>query len=1363
MRGAPILSAICPLSLPLLVHAEASIRDLTARIGRAKPQTRDGHSRGHPRSVILSLLLLLQVIPSLASAQVVRELDLVARHVIWDPVTRRLYASVMRPEAHGNSVAVIEPVSGTIERYVVVGNTPDRLAVSEDGAHLYVGVNGDHSVRRIDLAEFAVSPLAIDLGVDSYGGPNEAVSIAVLPGSPHSVAVGYGSSWSSTKAVAVFDDGVCRSKSATAYSPSELVFGEDAAHLYGGSDASGPFAWFAVDASGVTLIRNSEEQWGAPLRWDQGRLTSASGYVLDGATERVIGRYWDMSRAVAFDPDGKHVYFANWWGNIDQWDPNTFVRTWTAVLPTNATSSDANDLTALIAWDNGRLARQSLHSLQLIDVGAMVPLTISKSGHGDGVVSASPPISACRSLACTTPFPAGKTVTLFVEPGPNSRFLRWEGDPDCSDGVVTMTEATSCRAVFGQLTTGLGLEVPLDAHNLAYSSTTGKLYVTIPGGDSLRGNTVTEVDADTGDLGRAVWVGSDLGLLSMAKDGKTLWVGVNRGRALRKVDVESMTAGLQFSPTSAAGYDMAVLPNDPDSVVIAQKDGVHLYRNGVHAASWAPTAYAIYTLGLSTNGARAYGNDLHSRSLQRFDVTASGLVVGDITAPLSDDLVTVADGRLFLKDGSVVDPESLVTLGRISIGTPIWWPVIMPDLSNGTVSVAAVVSEDQLAPANGDIPTDTRLTRFDTASYALRDSRLVPGTTGWHGDASVSGDSNWTPDYSPSWNVPIVGLATGRDRLAYLGSALGMTYSERLLLVHFGEAVVDSVAVECDYGPIDIAVGGLDVDGEGSGTTPLLRRFARGSRVTIGAPATLNDKVFRAWSYDGIKTTANPITVSVSGSFPLKALYGYAPPSVMSVSPSSGIVTGGGTITVTGEGFRGPITLEIGGAYAVPSTLFGSTTIVATLPPHAAGVVSVKVTNGDGQSATLPSAFTYVPAVTLDTLTSTPPYPGAATTSVIWHATAHGGIGPLQFQFWLTGPAGATTLLRDWDASSEMTWTPDRAGTYAVEVRVRSNGSSATYEARLSSGLFSTVGEPQAGDPGDIPVPGDYDGDHISDVAVFRPSTGYWYIMRSSFPTSRTGKISIRWGLPTDVPVAGDYDGDGKADIGVWRPSTGHWYVLLSSRNYSMNSYLDVQWGYPTDRPMPGDYDGDGRTDIGVWRASTGHWYVLLSSESYWPGSYLDVLWGYATDQPLLGDFDGDGRADIGVWRSSTGYWYVLWSSQQYRASTYLAAQWGFSTDVPQVGDFDGDGKADIAVWRPSTGYWYARLSGQGYATSSYLAQQWGLSTDLPVPADYDGDGKTDLSVHRRSDATSYVLDSSHAFRYDFYRWIACGSWLTGV
>ena len=75
------------------------------------------------------------------------------------------------------------------------------------------------------------------------------------------------------------------------------------------------------------------------------------------------------------------------------------------------------------------------------------------------------------------------------------------------------------------------------------------------------------------------------------------------------------------------------------------------------------------------------------------------------------------------------------------------------------------------------------------------------------------------------------------------------------------------------------------------------------------------------------------------------------------------------------------------------------------------------------------------------------------------------------------------------------------------------------------------------GAAGDIPVVADFDADRKIDFAVFRPSTGFWYITLSA-----GGTYSRQFGLPGDIPVPLDVTGDGRAELRVWRPATGTWF-----------------------------------------------------------------------------------------------------------------------------------------------------------------------------------------------------------------------------
>jgi Carboxypeptidase regulatory-like domain/FG-GAP-like repeat len=268
----------------------------------------------------------------------------------------------------------------------------------------------------------------------------------------------------------------------------------------------------------------------------------------------------------------------------------------------------------------------------------------------------------------------------------------------------------------------------------------------------------------------------------------------------------------------------------------------------------------------------------------------------------------------------------------------------------------------------------------------------------------------------------------------------------------------------------------------------------------------------------------------------------------------------------------------------------------------------------------------------------------------------------------------------------------------------------------------------QWGLPGDVPMPGDYDGNGLTDMAVYRPSTGGWYVRN---------QLVRQWGLPGDIPVprpAGDarpgpsarpadVDGDGMSDMTIFRPSTGVWYSLLSSTNF--NTTTSRLFGQNGDIKVPGDYDGDRKTDQAVYRPSTGTWYWLSSSN----GVVRSVHWGASTDVPLPADYDGDGRTDLGVFNPSTREWLVSLSSLDY--TTWVSATWGIAGDTPLAADFDGDGRADLCVFRPSTGEWFVRLTTTAFGAS--IVRQWGVTGDVPVVADFDGDGRADFTIFRPS------------------------------
>jgi hypothetical protein len=236
------------------------------------------------------------------------------------------------------------------------------------------------------------------------------------------------------------------------------------------------------------------------------------------------------------------------------------------------------------------------------------------------------------------------------------------------------------------------------------------------------------------------------------------------------------------------------------------------------------------------------------------------------------------------------------------------------------------------------------------------------------------------------------------------------------------------------------------------------------------------------------------------------------------------------------------------------------------------------------------------------------------------------------------------------------------------------------------------------GNSTDTPVQGDFDGDGKTDFAVFRPSTNVWWIATSG----NSSYYTVTFGASGDTPAVADFDGDGRTDVAVFRPSTGVWYISRSSDSGTTT----VTYGVNNDIPTPRDYDGDGKADISVWRPSTTSFYTLRSSDT----TTQQVTFGNDGDTPVSADFDGDGKANYAV-RHNAG-WIIMnaaWTSTTTTTPTGDAAG-----DTPVANDFDGDGKVDIAVWRDSNGHWYIRRSG---SSNALREEAWGTSGDIPVPA----------------------------------------------
>src|ERR1700733_933290 len=115
-------------------------------------------------------------------------LDLPANDLVWDPFAQVIYASIPSSDGPtGNSIAVINPSTGAVTGTFFAGSEPTKLALDGTSKYLYVRLNGNGSIQRLNLPSFTPD-IDIPLGNPQNGAPYVAAAIAVSPTNSHTIA-----------------------------------------------------------------------------------------------------------------------------------------------------------------------------------------------------------------------------------------------------------------------------------------------------------------------------------------------------------------------------------------------------------------------------------------------------------------------------------------------------------------------------------------------------------------------------------------------------------------------------------------------------------------------------------------------------------------------------------------------------------------------------------------------------------------------------------------------------------------------------------------------------------------------------------------------------------------------------------------------------------------------------------------------------------------------------------------------------------------------------------------------------------------------------------------------------------------------
>jgi len=156
--------------------------------------------------------------------------------------------------------------------------------------------------------------------------------------------------------------------------------------------------------------------------------------------------------------------------------------------------------------------------------------------------------------------------------------------------------------------------------------------------------------------------------------------------------------------------------------------------------------------------------------------------------------------------------------------------------------------------------------------------------------------------------------------------------------------------------------------------------------------------------------------------------------------------------------------------------------------------------------------------------------------------------------------------------------------------------------------------------PKNLPLAGDFDGDGFDTIGTYASTAAepLFLLANAHAQEAVVAEVDILFffGKTGDLPVAGDWDGDGIDTVGLYRPSTSEFFLVNDFLGGPVRTFV---FGTKGDLPIAGDWDGDGVDSVGVYRKSDSTMHLTndfgVTEQSF---RFAEV-----GDLPVAGNWDG--------------------------------------------------------------------------------------------------------------------------------------------
>jgi hypothetical protein len=624
---------------------------------------------------------------------ILRVLNLTAADLAWDSVRNRLYASVPAnaSDTNANRIVAINPGDLQFTGSALTAQNPGQLVLTSAGEYLYVALNANGSVARLDPATMnVVSSFAV--GTDPNYGTLYAADMCAVAGQPNLIVVSQKRTSVSPQhnGVAVYDNGVRRPNKTQDHTGSNVIEPSADPTLFFGYNTESTeygFRQLRLDANGMTEIQVNGSLingFSLDIRADGNKVFSTSGAEVDGVAMRRVGTF-GVSGQVRPDQAANRVYFLE--SNNDRigaYDPTTFNCISKAMLPA-AVPSPAS----FIRWGTNGLAFRSGTNVYLISSSRLVPsgapanvtvtvqaapnpatvstpltYTVCVSNRGPNtalsanlgaVLSANQILQAVASSQ-GAPVTTNSAATLFVGDlaAGASATLTLTVLPQ-SAGSLTCTASATSQSVDPDFTdntaaklVSVGFEsapdsvnrLQLTANNLVYDPTRNRLWASIPETVSgPLGRSIVSIDPVTGLMSDPLAINASPmpRCMALAANGRYLYVGLSDSPEVLRLDLTtipptSLRIPMGLSQWGDANYAEDIEPLDGDGtsfLMAGSDDHAAAVFDGVTRRSGRTGIYTVDCVERTgTPGLFVgYNNYTSGYDLSSLSVTAEGVAI----------------------------------------------------------------------------------------------------------------------------------------------------------------------------------------------------------------------------------------------------------------------------------------------------------------------------------------------------------------------------------------------------------------------------------------------------------------------------------------------------------------------------------------------------------------------------------------------------------------------------------------------------------------------------------------------------------------------------------------------------------------